>query len=579
MSFWRRHGAVSVRLAAWFGWLLALSALAVPMQNPDFFWHLSAGKYMAELWRFPVSDFLSWTRNGSPWVDFEWLFQLAAYLLYSSTGYWGVFAMRALMLGGVFFVFWRHLKLYGLQSFGFVLLPCLAVAFPSVDIRPDNITVLLFSLWFYWLEKFRLGALGWSARRMMSAAFFTFLVWANWHAGFCYGLFLLVIYTLDAFYERFKVRGRPEPKNGPGPERILPAVLLAAVAGTLLNPYGVKIYAVVLEHNALGAMLAQHISEWRQSSIYFPSQRPYWVIMAVALTAFAIRTLKFSHMRLAHALGLGYFAVASVMHARHSIFMVLFGLPLAADYCRELAAALKLRKMVCAAAGVLLLAVLGRFAGFVWPQFRAPVWFRAAEADGPCRFLQANKAELAGLRMFNPWEWGGYMGYRLYPDYLVFQDGRYIFHDFLQPLSQNYSNPVKWRQFLGREGIELLVMKMQHDEQALPHKGRIVLVPTYMLFVSRKDWAVVYWDMAGVVFVRRTGVSPDWLKEHEFPQLWPDSFRLLGMKMLEGKIRPENLRTEAERYEKQMAALGLAARPAPQAVKNWFSGVSAAFPQ
>ena len=63
-------------------WLAASCAAAaaacalLPFANPDLFWHLNAARRIVETGAIPRADWLSYTRAGAPWVDFEWLSQL-----------------------------------------------------------------------------------------------------------------------------------------------------------------------------------------------------------------------------------------------------------------------------------------------------------------------------------------------------------------------------------------------------------------------------------------------------------------------------------------------------------------------
>ncbi len=68
----------------------ALAAFCLPIVNPDVFWHLSAGRWMAEHGGFPRADWLSATMAGRAWADFEWLAQLLWYGLERAFGMGGL---------------------------------------------------------------------------------------------------------------------------------------------------------------------------------------------------------------------------------------------------------------------------------------------------------------------------------------------------------------------------------------------------------------------------------------------------------------------------------------------------------
>src|SRR5436190_1204712 len=68
--------------------------LALPIYNPDLYWHLSAGKRIFETRAIPTADWLSATRAGTPWIDFEWLTQLLYYGVHAAAGFAGLWALK-----------------------------------------------------------------------------------------------------------------------------------------------------------------------------------------------------------------------------------------------------------------------------------------------------------------------------------------------------------------------------------------------------------------------------------------------------------------------------------------------------
>ena len=93
---------------AWFFkmfiFLFSVSVLFTPLNNPDLFWHLSAGKYIINNLALPNFDFLSWTEYGAVWFDFEWLTQIVYYLIYLIAGFKGLFVFKLIMSGLIFAV-------------------------------------------------------------------------------------------------------------------------------------------------------------------------------------------------------------------------------------------------------------------------------------------------------------------------------------------------------------------------------------------------------------------------------------------------------------------------------------------
>src|SRR5580693_6650982 len=75
-------------LAVVFLGLLAMGARNVT--DPDVWWHLKSGQYIAEHKSVPHTDPFSYTRAGEPWVTHEWLTELLIYEVERTAGFGGL---------------------------------------------------------------------------------------------------------------------------------------------------------------------------------------------------------------------------------------------------------------------------------------------------------------------------------------------------------------------------------------------------------------------------------------------------------------------------------------------------------
>ncbi|MCR4297074.1 MAG: hypothetical protein NUW21_16200, partial [Elusimicrobia bacterium] len=90
---------------------------------------------------------------------------------------------------------------------------------------------------------------------------------------------------------------------------------------------------------------------------------------------------------------------------------------------------------------------------------------------------------------------------------LVFQDGRYLFHDLLPETSDALSSPADWGAFLNRRGLDLVLM----ENAPLLVDGR----PYHLAYFPRAGWALVYRDGKSLLFARRASVPAPWIKVRE----------------------------------------------------------------
>ncbi len=92
--------------------------------------------------------------------------------------------------------------------------------------------------------------------------------------------------------------------------------------------------------------------------------------------------------------------------------------------------------------------------------------------------------------IFNKYGWGGYLIFRLYPDYRVFADGRADVYgdEFLFQMVDTFDAHTAWRAPLDRYGV------------------RTVLIPPDASLASLlridQEWQKVYEDNQAVIFTR-----------------------------------------------------------------------------
>ena len=293
----------------------------LPVLNPDIYWHLPAGKYTLAHLGPPRTDFLSWPLAGAEWVDFEWLPQVFYYLLHKAGGFRALLLFKVLVLALTLLVFRATALLYGRRAALPFLLPLFTAAImPNCDLRPENFTLLFFSLTLYFLEKSRLSPIP-SGVRSRAAFLFFFALWANTHAGYLYGLALIGLYAAGEFFtEQLPYIYGKAPFARPGRSLEYLKLFFLSLATSLANPYGWKIYDVISNHQRHISTLQDHIQEWAALDFNNAYQWPYALVLAVAMCSFAFFLLRRRHVVYAHFAALLFFAWASASHLRHIPF-------------------------------------------------------------------------------------------------------------------------------------------------------------------------------------------------------------------------------------------------------------------
>ncbi|OGS51600.1 MAG: hypothetical protein A3J79_14630 [Elusimicrobia bacterium RIFOXYB2_FULL_62_6] len=539
------------------GAALAASAFFLPVINPDLFWHLSAGRFMFDHGAVPRADFLSWTMAGRPWFDFEWLAQLIYYWLFLKGGMTALYVFKAGLLLLTLVPFYQVIRLHKAEGSAFFLLPALAGALvTNSDLRPENFSVLFFAVVFWRLEaarlapSFRAGAAG------LALTLGLFAVWTNLHAGFLYGAALIGFYAAGDLFEGalpYIYGRRRDIPVGKWAQYL--KFLAAALAASFINPYGWRLYEVIANHQRHIAVLQEYIQEWKPFDLTNIYQWPYIALLSLAFGRVLWRFLKTKAIVYEHLIALLFFAWSSSNHSRHAPFF-----SIAAAIClASVPVSAAARPLLRSALKLVLIAVFALYYKlFVWSQYSGPAWFGNC-SESLVVFLNENAGRLSGLRLFNYWGWGGYLGFALSPDYKVFADGRYLFHEFLEEIMNSRNNPAAWQHFNAKYGFELMVLNRDQSRISVKHRfesGReaVALRPAYLFYLPKKDWAVVYWDAKVVVLVKRAAADPAWLAANEYKLLRPDDMENAAAAALEGELRMGELKAEAERFAARTAA-------------------------
>ena len=489
----------------------------------------------------PHTDFLSWTKEGKPWVDFEWGAQLALYGLERTGGDRALWLFKSggfLLLLVCLLLLLRRWKTPVLWSAA--VLPIMALVFaPYLNARPEMFSVFLCLAQFALLEELREGRLQPSRALFISHALF-YALWANLHGAFPVGLGLCVLYGLEGGF-----LGRANL-----------GLAFCGLAGTLLNPYGLDIYRVFIEHAQHKELLRRHIIEWSDIPISSLAMVPYWALLLFSFGVGLAAVWQGVILPRAHLAALLVLGLFGSSHFRHSIYVPLLLVPLALKIALGLSAPAGLRRVIFAAAAVLALGA--GWAG--WEITRATGGLRLAlnpDLKIPfeaCTFLRREKAVLGGLKLYNGYNWGGFLGYELYPDYKVFMDGRYLFADMLAEPHPPAGGAPAWRRLVERYGIQMALIEI-HRPLYKVFRGQLSPWRPFDVYtMPRSEWALVYWDDLAMFFVKREAVPADWLARHEFRHLRPGDLQVLGRRVVAGQVPYVEVAREIERFRRQANA-------------------------
>ncbi|NNN04693.1 MAG: hypothetical protein HKL90_02205 [Elusimicrobia bacterium] len=538
-----------------FGLFAAFVICCVPIADPDLPWHLAVARRIIATGAVPRHDFLSWTMAGRPWIDFEWGAEIIFRGLECIGGGVALWMFRAASLFLVTFLLVGLLRLWKVPRSwdGFVAPAFAAALFPAFGLRTEVFSLIFLLLEFQALERRRLGVLGVDGAVFAAWHIPFYAVWANLHAGFPAGLVICFCYGIG------ELRTQPD---GTVPWSGLSGILGAA--GTLFNPYGAGVWSVLVDHWKHLDMMRQLIQEWWTPSFLFDFLTGYWVAIAFAFAGILLILSKgyaLPDEHVAILLIFGYLGSRSVRSTRYALLTV-FPIGVAAW------SNLKLSRR---SRGTLAFAAAAAICFSIWRGLRVGTHaFRLDRStmqgtpgpEGVFAFLEKEKSTLSDLKLYNPYNWGGTFDARLFPDYRMFIDGRYIFIELLSQVDKAYRAPTAWWRFVAEHEIDLAVV--ENDGLILHYPWEVIGRPYSVYAWPRKEWALVYWDRDALVLVRRTAVQKGWLAAHEFKWLGPRDLHHTGLLIVGGQIRLEAVEAEIARYHREIGDPGEA-----RALDDW----------
>lgn len=218
------------------------------VSDPDIWWHLQSGKWIVDHGQLPATDPFSAFGDGKPWVAYSWLFEISMYELVHIFGESGIFLYSLLGVWSTMLILHR---IIGTRCQDFlvsgILLTLSVVALSKLFTpRPWQLTMIFFAVTLHVVLSLREGRhAGWFWLLPIGYA-----IWANTHVQFIYGLALLglacITPLIDRYIRPFSDRQAEMTWGSDHWKRLTILTTLCALA-TLLTPYHVRLYSVVIE--------------------------------------------------------------------------------------------------------------------------------------------------------------------------------------------------------------------------------------------------------------------------------------------------------------------------------------------
>lgn len=421
--------AVSLALGAFaFATVLAWHRVV----DGDLWARLAVGAHVWKTGTVIRHDVFAFTPTLPQWIDHEWgagvvFFGLLDWLGPSSLM---VFKIGAALGALAMCIVASRANGTGWATILLLAIPCALAILPGYVpvVRSHVLTYCCFAATLWWLELMR-GGRRWASFAIVALM----LVWANVHGGFIVGIVAIAVYAA-----RLRTRAAL-------------STLLAALAVTCLNPYGLSYWTYLVT-----AWLHPRadIGEWGRMSLwgvdpYFGFRLLFVVVTIAVVWGWKRRTV--SGLTI-----LTVTAIAGCLHRRHAPFFGLAALVYVGPYLDGK----RLRvEAVTGAYAVIAVVVAWRFLPQAALEPAVPATFY------PIRAVDILEAAHAEGNLAVPFRWGSYASWRLAPGIKVSMDGRYEEtypeETFVMNRALFYKDGANWDELLRRCRVDFIIVELR----------------------------------------------------------------------------------------------------------------------
>ena len=347
-----------------------VTVLAVQMQHfaddPGLGWHIKSGEYMLRNLHVPQVDFLLASDQPRPWLTEQWLGSLAIYVLYA-LGSWPLAyaAMAGVFLISYFVFLYRSAYLYYGLAASFACIYAFKLAQVHFILRPIIFNYLFFSityvLVYQCLLDFRANFKELPRlRKHFLVLPLVFLLWANIHPAFVYGLCLLLLLPLSLIAESHLLKSHYD-------KLVLHALLrrftlLAALCAlvTLVNPNGPALHGLLLEFMRSGFAMSLY-EEWKGLNLASFEGRAFVLSVFIVLISRFLRGERQGRWGVFEVMLFAGFSFLTLSSVRLlPFFSVILVFPLAESLCRIYSCLISLMNNRLSSLKLLLAAVIKR---------------------------------------------------------------------------------------------------------------------------------------------------------------------------------------------------------------------------
>ena len=495
------------------GMAFAILAVAISeIHSFDVFWQLQNGRYMTDTLSMIRVDTFTLAADA-PRFEHTWLHSLILYGLYKFFGYGMISVLKGVLitLTAIFLAMAARERQASWLSICVVLPAYLLTAGGWLE-RPQLWSFLGAAMFIWWLEKY-VKAPSWRILWLLPVM----LLWSNLHAGSILALALLFAYLVgdtgqSLIEKRFTWRHAGQ----------LAASMLGLLLAGLANPYPERWLNTLLSSSKLGASLdeagqatgpktAVFNMDWTPTT--FQNEPLFFYAMGVVAV---IMLLGFRRLKLSDVCLLAGLAFMGTKLVRHIPFFYIGAVAILPAYLDQAVQPIQSRLpqlyQRVAQVGVACLA-LGCFWYYwspiqgVYGTFKTGLreWHYPIQAT---EFVQEHQLP---KNIYNTYDWGGYMAFKLFPEYLMFWDGRQNSAEMFSHGWNVMAGKPNWQEILDRFNVNTIVTRASTIDIGMKY-------PLLDRLKESVDWSLVFNTESSLIFVKNGAMPEHWIKRFAKPK-------------------------------------------------------------
>jgi hypothetical protein len=406
-----------------------------------------------------MADTYSFTAAGKAWIAHEWLSEVMLYLLYKSGGIiLTTLFFTVLVLAAFTLTILRIEDKSNLYAVGGALFLGALMSTPVLWPRPQVFTILYTSIFLFLLDRYvKTGKI-----KFLIFLPIIMLLWVNQHGAFIVGLALIGIFIgatgLDKLISLIRQKGKLKELFDKRVWTLMVALVVCTLV-TLINPNGIRMLVYPFQ-TVNDPSLQQFNQEWASPDFHERTWIPL-AVMYLGLIGFGLRSKRsISTTNIILCVVFGYMALSAL---KHVVLFALVAIPVLSDQISSIIphrveASRKDRIIKPFSLVILVGAIFMFWNAFTTLEKKQELVNRDRFPVEAVNYMTEN--QING-RIFNSYNWGGYMIWNLYPDYKVYIDGRCDMYgaDFVNHYVDIYFAKPGWQSSLDKEDIDYVLVE------------------------------------------------------------------------------------------------------------------------